>query len=133
MRTSIYLIRHAQTHANLQRRYQSWSDSPLTSYGERQAAALAWRLRRIPFGLVLLSPIGRAEATAAPLLEVRPAIKEQHDPRWAEVSHGCWEGLTYDEVLARFPEEVRARFAGVNGRATGGESLAEVAARVGAA
>jgi 2,3-bisphosphoglycerate-dependent phosphoglycerate mutase/probable phosphoglycerate mutase len=130
MRTSIYLVRHGQTEANLRRRYQSWSDSPLTPYGRRQAAAAAWRLRRIPFTLALVSPVERARDTALPLLEGR-ALERREDRRWAEASHGRWEGLTYREVQQRFPDEAQARFAaGAHGKAQDGESLAEVAARV---
>ena len=53
------------------------------------------------------------------------------DRRWAETNHGRWEGLTYREVRARFPQEAATRFAdALNGRPSGGESLAEVARRV---
>jgi 2,3-bisphosphoglycerate-dependent phosphoglycerate mutase/probable phosphoglycerate mutase len=134
-RTSIWLVRHGQTEMNRQQRYQGRSDSPLTDYGQRQAAALAHRLRRIPFEVALVGPSGRTRATAAALLEGRatPAAPTEA-PAWAETNHGQWEGLTYREVLARFPAEAEARFAaGADGKPTGGESLAEVAARVGAA
>jgi alpha-ribazole phosphatase len=131
MRTSVYLLRHGQTEANLQRRYQSWGDSPLTAFGRRQMAAAARRLRRIPITVAVSSPSGRSRASLAPLLAGRAAVAVREDARWAEASHGRWEGLTYREVLARFPEEVNARFAqGARGKATGGESLLEVAERV---
>jgi 2,3-bisphosphoglycerate-dependent phosphoglycerate mutase/probable phosphoglycerate mutase len=134
-RTSIWLVRHGQTELNRQQRYQGRGDSPLTAYGQRQVAALAHRLRRIPFEVALVGPSGRTRATAAALLEGRatPAAPTEA-PAWAETNHGQWEGLTYREVLARFPAEAEARFAaGADGKPTGGESLAEVAARVGAA
>jgi 2,3-bisphosphoglycerate-dependent phosphoglycerate mutase/probable phosphoglycerate mutase len=134
MRTSIWLARHGQTEANRAQRYQGVSDSPLTSYGQQQAAALAWRLRRLPFTVALVSPAGRAQATADVLLAERPDTLRLTAAGWAETHHGRWEGLTYREVLARYPEEAQARFAqGAAGRAQGGESLAEVAARVHAA
>ena len=130
MRTSIWLIRHGQTELNRQRRYQGVSDRPLTPFGERQAAALAQRLRRIPFKVAVVSPSLRARATAEAILGDREA-QIVDDPRWSETSHGRWEGLTYAEVRARFPQEAVARFAdALHGRPSGGESLAEVAARV---
>lgn len=130
MRTSIWLVRHGQTELNRQRRYQGVSDSPLTPFGERQAAALAQRLRRIPFKVAVVSPSLRARATAEAILGDREA-QIVDDPRWSETSHGRWEGLTYAEVRARFPQEAVARFAdALHGRPSGGESLAEVAARV---
>lgn len=131
MRTSVYLLRHGQTESNLQRRYQSWGDSPLTAFGRRQMAAAARRLRRIPFTTAISSPAERARTSLAPLLVGRAGVAPHEDARWAETSHGRWEGLTYREVLARFPDEAHARFAnGTHGKATGGESLAEVAERV---
>ena len=134
MRTSVYLLRHGQTESNLQRRYQSWGESPLTDFGRLQAAAAARRLRRIPFTVALCSPAGRARASLAPLLAGRDGLVPHEDARWAETSHGRWEGLTYREVLARFPDEAHARFAdGAQGRAAGGESLHDVAERVAAA
>jgi 2,3-bisphosphoglycerate-dependent phosphoglycerate mutase/probable phosphoglycerate mutase len=54
------------------------------------------------------------------------------DVRWSEANHGRWERLTYSEVGQRFPDEAAARFAdALHGRPQGGESLAEVAQRVG--
>jgi alpha-ribazole phosphatase len=130
MRTSIWLVRHGQTELNKARRYQGTSDSALTPLGIRQAAALAQRLRRIPFKLAVVSPAARAQRTAEAILGDREAPMHE-DPRWAETNHGRWEGLTYAEVRARFPHEAATRFAdALNGRSSGGESLAEVAARV---
>lgn len=134
MRTSVWLVRHGQTVLNLQRRYQSWSDSPLTDYGQRQVAALARRLRRLPFDSALVSPVERTRATARALLADRPAVPLIESPNWAETHHGSWEGLTYREVLARYPTAAHARFAdALNGKPPGGESLAAVAHRVAAA
>jgi alpha-ribazole phosphatase len=131
MRTSVWLVRHGQTGHNLQRRYQGSSDSPLTAYGRLQTAALAARLRRVPFNVALVSPAERTRLAAGAILEGRAGVAAQLDPVWAETNHGRWEGLTYREVLARFPAEARARWGqGIHGRAEGGESLAEVHARI---
>ncbi len=135
MRTSIWLLHHGQTQANLARRYQSRSDSSLTAYGGQQTAALALRLRRTPFSLALASPASRTRLTAeAVLAGRRTTVPLQLDPAWAEIDQGNWEGLTYREVLARYPGAAQARWsAGLHGRAKDGESLAEVYARVSAA
>jgi 2,3-bisphosphoglycerate-dependent phosphoglycerate mutase/probable phosphoglycerate mutase len=130
MRTAIWLIRHGQTLLNKQRRYQGRTDSQLTPFGVQQALALAHRLRRLPFTIAVISPCERARATAAAILQGR-AVAMVEDARWSETNHGRWEGLTYAEVRALFPEESIARFAdALHGRAQGGESLAEVHARV---
>lgn len=134
MRTSVWLIRHGQTQANRERRYQSYSDVSLTSYGRQQVAALAARLRPVPFNVIISSPSERTRFIAEAVLEGRRNVDLRTDPSWAEVHHGRWEGLTYNEVIARYPEEARVRWAGgINGKAEGGESLAEASARIGAA
>ena len=131
MHTSIYLVRHGQTITNRARRYQSWSDSPLTSYGQRQVEAVARRLRRIPFTVLVTSPVERTRTILRYIAEQRPAATQLEDAGWAETHHGCWEGLTYQEVITRFPEQARERFAaGAHGKALGGESLIEVSTRV---
>jgi 2,3-bisphosphoglycerate-dependent phosphoglycerate mutase/probable phosphoglycerate mutase len=134
MRTSVWLVRHGQTRANLERRYQGLGDSPLTNYGRLQIEALAARLRPVPFRVALVSPTERARLTAEAILAGRAGVDARLEAQWAEAHQGRWEGLTYREVLARYPDEARARWAdGLDGRPQGGESLAEVHARVSAA
>jgi len=131
MRTSVWLVRHGQTIANLQRRYQSWSDSPLTEYGQRQNRALAHRLRRLPFDVIILSPTERTRLMARTLTVARPDVPLVEASDWAETHHGDWEGLTYHEVRERFPQAAQQRFAdAAHGKPPGGESLTEVATRV---
>lgn len=134
MRTSVWLVRHGQTRHNLERRYQGAGDSPLTDYGRLQMAAAAARLRRIPFDVAVVSPAERTRLMAQAIVMGRRDLVVRLDQRWAETNHGRWEGLTYREVLARYPAEARARWSqGINGRAEGGESLAEVYGRISAA
>lgn len=129
--TSIWLIRHGQTEANRHRRYLGRGDSPLTDYGRRQHAALARRLRALPFTRVIVSPTERTHALATAILNGRSPIPVLEDPRWCEIDHGLWEGLTYREVMQRFPAEAQARWAaGIDGRPAEGESLADVANRL---
>jgi alpha-ribazole phosphatase len=133
MRTSIWMVRHAQTELIRARRYQGQTESPLTAFGLTQARALAHRLRRIPFSHAVVSPSAHARATAAIILAGR-SVPIVADARWADICQGRWEGLTYQEVRARFPAEARRRFSDpLHGRAEGGESLAEVVQRVGEA
>ncbi|MEM8534588.1 MAG: histidine phosphatase family protein [Chloroflexota bacterium] len=130
MRTSIWFVRHGQTELNKARRYQGTTNSPLTPYGRRQAQALAHRLQRIPFRTVIVSPSHRAQETAEIIVGER-LVPFLDGDQWTETNHGRWEGLTYREVTQRFPAEAASRFADpLHGRATGGESLAEVVQRV---
>ena len=70
------------------------------------------------------SPLGRARDTAEAL---RLDVPVEIDPRWIEVDYGELEGRALDAV----PAELWARWrADPTFRPPGGESLAEVGARV---
>lgn len=110
------LVRHGETEWNRARRYQGWSDSPLTAQGVAQAEELGRRLRALPEAAgaeIVASPIGRARRTAeiiAECLGYRTAIR--FDDRLREISLGSWDGLDRREIVARAPE----MFASENGR-----------------
>lgn len=133
--TDVWLVRHAQTDWNQQRRYQSHADRPLTPFGHARTAAVAHRLRRQRFSIVATSGQHRTMALAEAVAQERaPAPLVVHDPRWREAAHGSWEGLTYPELARRYPREAQARFGDSwNSRAHGGESTADLWARVEAA
>ncbi len=104
----IYLLRHGQTTYNLERRIQGRLDSPLTSLGRQQAAAVGARLRELigdgrDFELVS-SPQPRAYDTAVIVRDVlgmeRPVIA---DARLQEVHAGSWEKHHFASICARDP------------------------------
>jgi 2,3-bisphosphoglycerate-dependent phosphoglycerate mutase/probable phosphoglycerate mutase len=130
---AVWLIRHGQTDWNLERRYMSFSDRALTPFGERQAAALAAFLAVRKIDAIVHTGLARTERTALAIAGER-AVEFACDPRWREASHGAWEGLTYRDVMQRYPDDARKRFADPVGHAPlSGESLASMAVRVGEA
>jgi uncharacterized phosphatase len=60
----VWLVRHARTDANAVGIWQGRTDSEVDVVGEGQIAALAARLGREQFDLVLSSPLQRARQTA---------------------------------------------------------------------
>jgi probable phosphoglycerate mutase len=84
----VVLVRHGQTEWSRDGRHTGRSDLPLTEQGEADAAALAPRLDR-PFGLVLTSPLVRAQRTAE--LAGLEAVSE---PDLVEWDYGPEEGRT---------------------------------------
>lgn len=106
--TQVILIRHGQTEWNKQRRMQGHSDSPLTEKGVRQAELLGNRLAQMKFDALYCSDSGRAHHTARCVAEAtgQPVIVE---PGLRERSFGVFEGLTREEMMARYPDEY-ARF-----------------------
>ncbi len=105
---TLYVIRHGQTQWNQEGRYQGQQDAPLTNLGRRQAQAVARRLKSTAFDRIYASPLGRAWTTAGFLTEETgiPAIP---DDRLMEVRYGYCEGLTWDEIEAKFPGQMEWR------------------------
>ncbi len=125
-----WLVRHGQTDWNRETRIQGHTDIPLNAHGIMQARELAASLDGSQISAVYSSDLSRALQTAAILAENRnlPVIQ---DKRLREISMGEWEGLNWQEVNQRFPTKMMEfKNDPVNGRAAGGESLAEVTARV---
>ncbi len=98
--TTLILVRHGETTANVEARVQGHQDSPLTAEGVAQAQRIAGRLKRMELAAVYSSDAGRARETAATIaaphgLEVRCRA----DLR--ERCYGALEGLTLEEAEER--------------------------------
>ena len=99
----LLLARHGQSLWNLQGRFMGQADPPLAPEGERQALALAARLRGERLDAVYTSDLRRAASTAEIVAEAI-GLAVVTDPAWRETSFGAWTGLTREEVAARDPE-----------------------------
>lgn len=128
--TEFWLVRHGQTDWNIQRRYQGHKDIPLNAAGREQAQVLAASLNGASFAAVYSSDLSRATGTAAILIKNHP-MPIVTDIRLREIAMGDWEGRTLTEVSSEHPgSDGGLAYTEVHSRAPGGESLAEVAARV---
>jgi ribonuclease H / adenosylcobalamin/alpha-ribazole phosphatase len=130
--TTTLLLRHGETALSRERRFAGRGDVPLTAAGMRQAAAVADRLAaRGGIDLVLTSPLQRALRTAE-TVAAATAAPLQVEKDLAETDFGDWEGLTFAEASARWPDALASWLASADVPPPGGESFAAVAARVGA-
>jgi broad specificity phosphatase PhoE len=104
---SILLVRHGETEWNRSRRYQGWSDSPLTEQGVAQAEAIGRLLSSLPEARsaeLVASPIGRARRTAEIIRHCLGRGEPLRvDDRLRELSFGSWDGLTRAEIAALRP------------------------------
>jgi probable phosphoglycerate mutase len=128
----LLLWRHGQTEWNLTGRFQGQMDPPLDREGRDQAVRTAPHL--VATGLsaastvVVSSDLGRAVDTAAALTELL-GVPLLQDPRLREHGMGCWEGLTRDEVAAKFPDQYADWVGGRPVRGRGGEEPEAVGER----
>lgn len=131
----IVLIRHGQTAWNEgagQERFRGRIDLPLDPVGLAQAQALAVRLKGEPIAALYTSPLLRARQTIAPLAhELRPrGVPLQAHDGLLDIDYGHFQGLTFAEAAAAYPE-VWAEWQAAPGRVRfpGGEALADVRSR----
>jgi broad specificity phosphatase PhoE len=130
--TTLYLVRHGATDANLQRPYVLQGrgmDLPLSETGRRQAQCVRKLFERMTLAAVYSSPLQRAFDTAR-------AVAEPHRLDVAtiealiEADVGKWEGMSWDQIRRDFPKECedfqrnQSRFPYF-----GGESYPDVARR----
>jgi broad specificity phosphatase PhoE len=147
---TLVFVRHGQSVWLAEGRFQGRADTPLSALGRRQAELVGARLAAphapprlpVPGGdpvAIVHSPLARTSETAAAVAAAfaaagreRPPLRPE--PGVAEIDQGAWEGLLQREVEERYPGEIAGwRRDPVGVHAPGGESLAEVDARVRAA
>lgn len=132
--TRVLLVRHGETDWNLQTRLQGHTDIPLNATGRWQAAQLGRVLAGEPLDAVYSSDLVRALHTAAEIACATGApLRPETELR--ERRFGCFEGMTYAEIEARWPGDARRwRLREPGFGPEGGENLIDFHARcVGAA
>lgn len=131
--TTVILLRHAQTPYNAEGRLQGSLDIALDDAGlaEAQSVASALVARHGVPDLLLTSPLARASQTADAVARVA-GVEAVPDARLTQRSYGEWEGLTWDDIRSRWPEEYERRMASLDPRIAGWDGSAAVGARVAA-
>ncbi|WP_419994876.1 histidine phosphatase family protein [Streptomyces boninensis] len=124
----IVLWRHGQTSWNLERRFQGSTDIELTETGVEQARRAARLLASLQPDAIIASDLRRTRATAHEL-EAVTGLEVTYDSGLRETYAGSWQGLTHDEIIARFGDQYAAWKRGEPVRRGGGELETEVADR----
>jgi broad specificity phosphatase PhoE len=131
---TLILVRHGETAGESSIRYHGRNDVPLSDLGRAQMlaarAAIDAHHGGLGFARIFTSPLIRA-AEGARIIAAEPAPITLEE--FAEVHFGDFEGLTREEIRARFPDEyARWRADPLSPAYTypGGESRAAFAARV---
>lgn len=135
---TLYLIRHGETEGSEVKRYKGNIDVPLSEKGIKQVEQVAKYLNRSykshkscnGLEAVYSSPLIRALRSAeiiAKSLGLKPIVI----PDLRERSFGIWEGMSFNEIKDKYPEEFEA-WAGnpLKYSPIGGESTVEVRDRV---
>jgi broad specificity phosphatase PhoE len=132
--TRIYLVRHAQSYSNVERRLVGEPPGPgLTERGKAQAQAAAALLAAAdrPATAVVTSPLRRARETAA-AAAARLGAALRVDDRLRETRFGAWEGMTVEQLVEE-SDYAAWRHDRQGHRPPGGERMSDLAQRVSAA
>lgn len=131
MSRSVLLIRHGAVFDDGFRRYLGRTDLPMTEEGETQIREIASVLADYPpLDAIFCSDLQRSRRTAELLTTGRrsPIFVSQ---RLREIDMGDWEGHSRREIEISRPDDYAARGRDIaNYRVPGGESFADLAARV---
>ncbi|MBL8437133.1 MAG: histidine phosphatase family protein [Zoogloeaceae bacterium] len=129
--TRICIVRHGETDWNVARRLQGHLDVPLNATGQAQAQTTAAHLAEETFTALYSSDLLRARQTAEALASA-VGLPVTPEPRLRERRYGAFEGLTYDEARAQYPQDY-ARFEDRDPDLAfpgGGERLVDFAQRI---
>ena len=131
--TVTVVVRHGVTAHSLERRFSGSGgqfDPPLVAEGIGQAELAAAELERRGGGDVLVSsPMLRTRQTADILgaaIGLAPIVVQGLQ----EGDFGEWDGFTFGEVMARWPQEMSAWLSSPDVAPPGGESLRQISMRV---
>ena len=106
-----YLVRHGQTDWNRAGKIQGTTDIPLNETGRKQAEQLATVLKersgypaKTRIDAVYASPLARAFQTAE-ILAKEEKLPLRRLTGLRERDFGCWEGKSWQQVEAEYPDE----------------------------
>jgi len=128
--TTLLMVRHGEPDYPETRIYARTDDPGLTPRGREQAMALAEWVRNEKIDGLYVSPTRRTRETMLPV-EAALGRKAEVDGRLEERFFGVWEGLDFDAIRDRYPQEFQAWKTDPMGFAPeGGETIADLGRRV---
>ncbi|MBB5883639.1 histidine phosphatase family protein [Xanthomonas sp. LMG 8992] len=128
--TTLILARHGHVDWIAPERFRGRAELPLSKLGALQAAALAARVAQswAP-DAIYTSPLSRCVRTGAAIAQTTGVPAKILDDL-SDIDYGQWQGLTHEEVAARWPDLARAWFATPDlAVIPDGETLADVLVR----
>lgn len=97
----LLFVRHGQPEWD--RDGRAVTDPPLTAVGQEQARLVGEAFRGRPVDRILVSPLVRAQMTAAPIIEAT-GVEPETLPWLAEIASPAWDGTPSETVEAIFAE-----------------------------
>src|SRR3989344_1754121 len=102
METTIYLMRHAESSWNKQKRFQGSSDIRLSINGRTQAEKLGKYFKEKEIESIYSSPLQRCLETARIAFKGKEINVEKN---LIERNYGEWEGLTREQIMRKYEKQ----------------------------
>jgi alpha-ribazole phosphatase len=129
-KTRIYLIRHGEVEGAGTPRYNGHADVSLSPRGVAQYHQLKERFAEARIAACYTSDLSRC-TVGAEIIGSHLGVTPVRERGLRELDIGVWEGKTWAELQADYPDEWRARLADiVNYRVPRGENLLDLQGRI---
>ena len=111
----LYIVRHGETEWNVIKRFQGQLNTPLTEKGMEKLKETGKNLENVLFEEVYTSELERTVNSAEIILNENRGYKNKKMElkklaELNEVYFGVWQGLKYEEVFLKYPEEANNYF-----------------------
>ena len=111
----LYIVRHGETEWNVIKRFQGQLNTPLTEKGIKKLKETGKNLENVLFEEVYTSELERTVNSAEIILNENRGYKNKKMElkKLAELNEayfGVWQGLKYEEVFLKYPEEANNYF-----------------------
>ena len=111
----LYIVRHGETEWNVIKRFQGQLNTPLTKKGIKKLKETGKELEDVTFEEVYTSELERTVNSAEIILSENRGYKNKKLKlkklaELNEVYFGVWQGLKYEEVFLKYPEEANNYF-----------------------
>ena len=129
--TTIFLIRHGETPLTPLKKFSGDGplDPELTDVGLAQAELVAKAIAALKPEVIIASPLNRTKQTAEALSRAT-GLPINFDEAWVECSFGIWDGMSIDEVKAKYPADYQAFVSSTGFAPPQGESYDAVSVRI---
>lgn len=102
MPTRLFLLRHGETQANLEQKYQGQNESHLSEQGRKQSVELSKYLSKEDFRAVYSSTLSRSFETAKNVAGPH-GLEVTQVPDLIERNYGEWENMRFEDIRAKYP------------------------------
>ena len=129
--TTIFLIRHGETPLTPFKKFSGSGplNPELTDIGLAQAELVAKAVAELKPEVIIASPQNRTKQTAEAISRAT-GLPIDFDEAWIECSFGIWDGMSIEEVKAKYPADYQAFVSSTGFAPPQGESYDAVAVRV---